>query len=101
VSPSVSSEKQIMTESAMSVLGSCRLYAPSAACYLALAAPDLRPGTHDVHGTIDPVHNRDAAAPAFDLNGNIHQAISIEITERKEWIQRGGKCKSPIEACHA
>jgi hypothetical protein len=53
---------------------------------LALATPDLRPGTHDVHGTIDPVHNRDAAAHAFDFNGNIHQAIPIEITERKERI---------------
>jgi hypothetical protein len=70
---------------------------------LALAAPppDLRPGTDDVYGTIDPVHNRDAAARAFDLNGNIYQAIPIEIPERKEWIQGGGQCKSLNEAYRA
>jgi hypothetical protein len=68
---------------------------------LALAAPDLRPGTHDVHGTIDPVHNRDAAAHTFDFDGDIHEAVPIEITECKERIQCGRKCKSLIEAYHA
>jgi len=67
---------------------------------VALAVPDRRAGTDDVHRAIDPVRDRNpTAARALHLHRNIDEAVTIKITEREGGVQRGAEHKSPIEAC--
>jgi len=66
---------------------------------VALAVPDRRAGTDDVHRAIDPVRDRNpTAARALHLHCDIDEAVTIKITEREGGVQRGAERKSPIEA---
>ena len=65
--------------------------------YLVLAVPHRPTSTHDVHGAVNPVENRDAATqatPVLDLEGQVEQAVAIKVTDRVHWIELGRRHES-------
>src|SRR6266568_5141113 len=65
--------------------------------YLVLAVPHRSTSTHDVHGAVNPVENRDSttqATPVLDLEDEVEQAVTIKVTDRVHGIELGRQHES-------
>ena len=65
--------------------------------YLVLAVPHRPTSTHDVHGAVNPVENRDSttqATPVLDLEDEVEQAVTIKVTDRVHGIELGRQHES-------